>query len=102
MSPKKIITMIGCLALAFLVLAGFGCKKKTTTEEEKEAEEKAQKIEINVWGLWDDSSVLQSFITEYQKTYPSREIKYKKFTVNEYEKTVIDSLAAGKGPDIWL
>jgi len=98
---KKIIISIGCLALAFLVLVGFGCKQKTDEQKQQE-QEKAEKIEINMWGLWDDSSVIQPFISEYQKTYPERNIKYRKFTVNEYEKTVVDSLAAGKGPDIWL
>jgi len=95
MKNKKYIFLILILIIAILTLTGQGCKKK-------EKKQVVQKMEINWWGLWDSQDIFQDQITVYQKARPGVKINYRKLTITEYEKEVVDALAAGKGPDIWL
>ncbi len=92
---KKIV--LGLLIVAAtLVFAGLGCKKKTT-----ETIESTKKITLTYWRLWDPQDVFFKAMEEYRKMHPNVKIEYKKLTYEEYESTVVESLAAGKGPDIW-
>lgn len=92
---KKILLLV--TALVVFLLTGLGCK----TKEERKKEAKPQKITLSYWRLWDASDVFASAIENYEKAHPNVNIEYKKFTYPEYEKTVVESLAAGKGPDLW-
>lgn len=98
----KIIFIFLSLILT-IVFSGFGCKQKKGEEGKKLPE-----VELNFWGLWDGTDVFDPLISEYQEimktavTPVNIKINYKKFEYPEYEKTIIDSLAAGKGPDIWM
>lgn len=58
-------------------------------------------VEITFWNLWDDSDVLSQAIAAYAEIKPWVKIDYKKKTYNEYEELLINSMAAGKGPDIF-
>jgi multiple sugar transport system substrate-binding protein len=94
MKNKKIFFAILILIIAALILTGIGCKKKAPETE-------VQKVELNWWGLWDSQDVFEDQISAYRKANPNIKIKYRKLTYPEYEKEVVDALAAGKGPDIW-
>lgn len=102
--PRRILVSIGLLVLASLMVVGFGCKEKTEKKKGTvlEGDSEGEKTEINMWGLWDDSDVFDDLISKYQEENPNININYKKYTYSEYEKTIIDALAAGKGPDIWM
>ncbi|MBU1178108.1 extracellular solute-binding protein [Patescibacteria group bacterium] len=102
---RRIIISISLLILLPVVVAGFGCKD--TTEKKKsgnvmQGDGEGEKTEINMWGLWDDSEVFDELISTYQQENPNIAVNYKKYTYTEYEQTVIEALAAGKGPDIWM
>lgn len=61
------------------------------------------KLDLEVWGLFDDSDTFNEAINEYKKTNPSiAKITYKKLDQDTYEKEIIESLAVGNGPDIIL
>lgn len=94
MKNKKYILFILILVATVLIFTGQGCKKKKT-------ETQVQKIEINWWRLWDSQDIFDDQISAYQKAHPGVKINYRKLTYTEYEKEVLDALAAGKGPDIW-
>lgn len=75
-------------------LSGCGCSKK----------EPVYFIELEVWGLVDDEDVYDEIFNTYI-TYVNPhivKINYKKFTVDTYKKEVLDALATGQGPDIFL
>lgn len=102
---RRVVLSLSLLTALVLVVAGFGCKD--TTEKKKggnviTGEDGEEQTEINMWGLWDDSDVYDDLISTYQEEHPGVVINYKKYTFSEYEKVVIDALAAGKGPDIWM
>lgn len=60
-------------------------------------------VNLEVWGPFDDSLVYTEIIKEYKKINPYvGEIIYKKFSQDTYKKELIDALASGKGPDIFL
>jgi multiple sugar transport system substrate-binding protein len=92
---KKIsifLSLVFILSLVFL--SGCGCKNNAAVNYE---------VRLEVWGLFDDSDVMQKAISEYQKRNPRvREIVYKKLTVDSYENELMEALATGAGPDIFL
>jgi ABC-type glycerol-3-phosphate transport system substrate-binding protein len=61
------------------------------------------KVNIEIWGLFDDSDAFSKEIIEYKKRNPYvGEITYKKMPVDSYENDLLDAMATGKGPDIFL
>lgn len=98
MKIKKNFYRIGIVLIGFLILSGFGCKDNS---EQQEAEQ-AEPIEIVIWSLWDEQEVFNPILSQYTQLYPNVRFDYKKFTFEEYEDMVVNALAAGRGPDIWL
>ncbi|MEA3273223.1 MAG: extracellular solute-binding protein [Patescibacteria group bacterium] len=89
-------TKIGLAILTLgglLFLGGCGCK-----------ETPASKVApLEIWGVWDDSDMIEKVISQYKKNNGQiSEIKYRKFTYDEYEDELIKAFAAGNGPDIFL
>jgi len=58
--------------------------------------------ELTVWGVFDDQSVLNESINAFQKANKSIRVSYKLFAVQDYEQAVLNALAAGTGPDVWM
>ena len=58
--------------------------------------------QLVVWGLWQDSSQLESIIADYQEQSGTA-VKYKKIaSVMTYQPELIEALAAGRGPDLFV
>lgn len=95
-SKTKKIFLLAITLMLVLVFTGLGCKKQRGAQKTS-----AKKITISWWRPWDASDVFSSAIKSYEKTHPNVKIEYKKLTYPEYEKTIIESLASGRGPDIW-
>ena len=57
---------------------------------------------LQFWGTFDDSSFYNEAIRDFEKINPRIKITYRQFNFEDYEKQLIDSFAAGTGPDIWL
>ena len=92
---KKISVFFSLILLLSLVfLSGCGCSTSQPNSYE---------VRLEAWGLFDDSDVMSKAIGEYQKRNPRvKEIVYKKLTVESYENDLMDALATGNGPDIFL
>ncbi len=56
---------------------------------------------ITIWRPFDSDEVFKPIISEFQLDNPNVTIVYKQIPADEYELTVSEALAAGKGPDIW-
>jgi ABC-type glycerol-3-phosphate transport system substrate-binding protein len=53
--------------------------------------------------LYDDSLAYTEIINQYKKINPYvGEIKYRKFSQDTYKQELLDALASGQGPDIFL
>ena len=94
MTKKISVIFSFVLILSMVVLSGCGCANNSATNYE---------VRLEVWGLFDDSDVMAKAIAEYEKRNPRvKEIVYKKLTVDSYENDLMDALATGNGPDIFL
>ena len=57
---------------------------------------------LNFWGVEDENLYKDAF-SRFGGVYPNVSIEYRQFrTVEVYERTLIDALAAGSGPDIFM
>lgn len=94
LSTAKLYIIIGILILAvfiliiFLIFGGFGSSPK--------------RVQLEFWGSFDDPYTFSEIIRNFKKSYPNISIKYRNIPFDNYEETVIDALAAGQGPDIWM
>ena len=68
-----------------------GCKEKPL-----------QSVELEFWGVFDDSDVWRELINQFNKEYPKTQIKYYKKTYSTYEKDLLEAMATGRGPDIFM
>lgn len=86
------------VSLSFFVLGSVlllsGCLKNS---------DKNYKINLEVWGPIDDSRTFEKIAEEYQKANTLvGTITYKKMNYDDYKKDLVDALASGQGPDIFL
>lgn len=61
-----------------------------------------QKANLEFWGVFDGTGAFQQAIDDFEKQHPGTNISYKQFPYAEYERRVIDALASGIGPDVWM
>jgi multiple sugar transport system substrate-binding protein len=64
--------------------------------------EQVQQVTLQFWGTFDERSFYDTAILEFERVNPNVKIVYKQYNFADYEKELIDSFAAGTGPDIWL
>jgi len=58
---------------------------------------------LTVWGVFDDGQAFQSLIGAFKEANPKADIKYRNFTDPiVYENELLNALAAGTGPDIFM
>ena len=60
-----------------------------------------EQIELSFWGVENESAILK--LTElYASANPGVRISYQQFDENNYEKSLLNALASGQGPDIFM
>ena len=58
--------------------------------------------QLNMWGFKADAAGWQKLIASYKQSHPNINISYMAVDESNYETNLIDNLAAGTGPDIFL
>lgn len=56
---------------------------------------------LTYWGLWEDSTIMQPLIDEFQKSHPNIKISYTKQSPKQYRERLQAALGRGEGPDIF-
>ena len=93
--PRSRIIIIGAAGLVILFLALLflgvipGLKK---SDPAKTA------IKLNFWGVFESKEI----IDEILKSVPGYEVVYREFDPQTYEAELVNALAAGRGPDIFM
>ncbi|MFA5792888.1 MAG: extracellular solute-binding protein [Candidatus Gracilibacteria bacterium] len=76
-----------------------GCSTKTAQTTNQTGEQ----ITLTFYGLFDNSEIYEPFIQSYETANPNVTILYKKFTDSTaYLDLIINELAEGEGPDIFM
>lgn len=57
---------------------------------------------IEFWGVFDERSDFDSVIRSFQAQNPNTTVVYRQFSYEDYEKEIINALASGTGPDVWM
>jgi ABC-type glycerol-3-phosphate transport system substrate-binding protein len=62
------------------------------------------KVDLEIWGIFDDSSAYNDVISEYRKLNEGHvgNISYRKMSEDTYRDDLIRAFAEGKGPDIFM
>src|SRR3989344_5285178 len=55
---------------------------------------------LEFWGVYDTRQDFAKVIGSFQQAVPGIKVNYRQFSYEDYEKALIDALAAGTGPDI--
>jgi len=89
---NKIISFIVLLIFVFS-FSGCGCKESTP----------GFGLNLEVWGVNDDQDVFYEIFQKYPKINPKiKKVTYRKFSAETYKQELLDALASGKGPDIFM
>lgn len=92
---KKIIASVLLVVTVFTFSA---CR----TKDKKDKPDSYDGIELTYYKVFDDADVIEPIIDEYEAEHPGLVIHYKKFSdFDEYERTVLNEMAEGEGPDIF-
>lgn len=60
----------------------------------------AEKATLEFWGVFDTRQNIAKVLSGFQQLEPGIKVNYKQFSYEDYEKALVDALAAGTGPDI--
>lgn len=97
MNNKKILyiliaVMVVAVFVTFILvlknLGNTGSVGKTTT--------------LTFWGVYDDHTAFDQAIKDFKAQNPSIDVKYQLFSYDTYEQQLINALASGTGPDIFM
>ena len=93
---KQQIVLIG-IGVGFLVVVNavfiFGLKP---------GKEPKQTAALEFWGVEDPAAVYETAFRRFQSLYPSVKINYRDFPEKSYETELVNGLASGNGPDIFM
>ena len=59
-----------------------------------------QSATLQFWGVFDDRRAFDKVVSDFQIQNPGVKVLYQQFSYEEYERNLIDSLAASTGPDV--
>ncbi len=59
-----------------------------------------QSATLQFWGVFDDRSAFNKVISDFQSQNPGIKVVYQQFSYEDYERSLIDALASGTGPDV--
>ncbi|MEX1997683.1 MAG: extracellular solute-binding protein [Candidatus Andersenbacteria bacterium] len=83
------------LVLSAVLLTGFGCRRTTDTNEQLQGA-------LEVWGLWQESSHMAPVVEAFEQQF-GVEVEYRKIgSVANYERLLLEALAQGRGPDVFV
>ncbi len=61
-----------------------------------------EKVELEFWGVFDDSDIYKNLIKNFNTEYPHIKINYYKKNIVNYEDDFLGAVASGRGPDIFM
>lgn len=96
--------LIGLVLLLILGGAAFIARQFLGSRGESQApltQPPKKEINLTYWGLWEDESIIQEVIKEYEAQNEGIRISYVKQAKEDYRERLLNSLAKGEGPDVF-
>lgn len=62
----------------------------------------SQSVDLEFWGVYDEPRIFLRSIEDFNKLNPNVKINYRKIPFDDYEDILINALASGRGPDIFM
>ncbi len=91
---KRLKLFLSLLAVTIFSVSLSGCFKQQETPYQ---------VSLEMWGVFDDTDAYRDVINPYLRINPHvKEISYRKMNIDTYEKDILDALASGNGPDIFM
>ncbi len=91
-----ILGIVGFIVLFFILgLLGIIPIFSTNTQNQN------VQVILNVWGI-DDSGAMRTVLDAYSQANPNTIVKYQQFDQKDYENALLNALATGKGPDVFM
>lgn len=88
----------GILLIVLIFVIGFVIKGASDGDSVYET-----KATLDFWGVGDRTSAYQTALNRFKELYPNVTISYRMFdNVDDYESALLNALAAGEGPDIFV
>lgn len=57
---------------------------------------------LEFWGMQDDEEDWRDILSKFHSVYPHLTVQYQRLDEKSYEETLVNSLAAGRGPDVFV
>ena len=87
--------LLGVLAVVFLGILIFAVIIPALTKNNN------KKVTLTYWGLWEDSRIMQSVISDFQRQHPNITVDYSKQDIKQYRERLTTRINNGTGPDIF-
>ncbi len=91
---QVIIIGIGAVIVLGVVLVFIGIIPGLKTESSKP-------VTLEFWGV-ESSSAFNDALALYKQTHKKVEVRYRELDESSYESTLVNALASGKGPDLFM
>lgn len=82
----------GIVLILFLIILGALPGRRNT----------APAVDLLVWGAGDSSQIWRGTIARFRRSYPDVNIEYVSVSEANYENNLLNALAAGRGPDVFM
>ncbi|MBI4158309.1 MAG: extracellular solute-binding protein [Candidatus Yanofskybacteria bacterium] len=60
------------------------------------------RVAVEFWGVFDDRTAFDKIIRDFQIQNPGITVVYRQFSFEDYEREIVNALAGGTGPDVWM
>lgn len=87
--------------MALLLVPFFltGCTHRPSSNQ---ASSGGESNTLTIWRLEGDEKIFEQIVNSFKEQNPNLKVNYRTFSpTDDYEKTVLNALATGEGPDIW-
>lgn len=101
-SFQKNIGLFAVAAIAIIVLFVVMIFTNNIGGESNDDAISEEEVELVMWGLWDESSLMEGYIEKFQEQYPNVTIEYRKQSSEaNYRDKLTRDMAVDRGPDIF-
>lgn len=84
------VIIVAIFLVVILILGGLG-----------DGEGRRQ-VTLEMWGVFDPATAFERTINNFQLQNQNIKVRYRQIPYEEYERTLVQALAAGTGPDIFM